>query len=68
MLILERIKGSVAVISGEDSEFTVSSEMITGCREGDVIVLSGDRYITDRAATGKRRREIISLQDSLWED
>ena len=68
MLILERIKGSVAVISGEDSEFTVSSEMITGCREGDVIVLSGDRYITDRAATKKRRREIISLQDSLWED
>lgn len=68
MLILERIKGSVAVISGEDSEFTVSSEMITGCREGDVIVLSGDRYITDRAATEKRRREIISLQNSLWED
>lgn len=68
MLILERIKGSVAVISGEDSEFTVPSEMITGCREGDVIVLSGDRYITDRAATEKRRREIISLQNSLWED
>lgn len=68
MLILERIKGNAAVISGEDSEFTVSSEMITGCREGDVIVFSGDRYITDRAATEKRQREIISLQNSLWED
>lgn len=68
MLILERIKGSVAVISGDDGEFTVSSEMIKGCREGDVVVLSGDRYITDRAATEKRRRDIISLQNSLWED
>lgn len=68
MLILERIKGSVAVISGDDGEFTVSSEMTAGCREGDVVVLSGDRYITDRAATEKRRREIISLQNSLWEE
>ncbi len=68
MLILERIKGSVAVISGDDGEFTVSAEMVTGCREGDVIVLSGDGYITDRAATEKRRRDIISLQNSLWEE
>ncbi len=68
MLILERIKGSVAVISGDDGDFTVSAEMVTGCREGDVVVLSGDRYITDRAATEKRRRDIISLQNSLWED
>lgn len=68
MLILERIKGSVAVISGDDGDFTVSAEMVTGCCEGDVIVLSGDRYITDRAATEKRRRDIISLQNSLWEE
>jgi hypothetical protein len=68
MLILERIKGSVAVISGDDGEFTVSAEMVKGCCEGDVVVLSGDRYITDRAATEKRRRDIISLQNSLWED
>ena len=67
MLILERITGSVAVISGDDGDFTVSAEMVTGCREG-VVVLSGDRYITDRAATEKRRRDIISLQNSLWED
>ena len=68
MLILERIKGSVAVISDDDGEFTVSAEMVTGCCEGDVVVLSCDRYITDRAATEKRRRDIISLQNSLWED
>ena len=68
MLILERIKGSVAVISGDDGEFTVPTEMVTGCCEGDVVILSGDSYITDRAATEKRRRDIISLQNSLWED
>lgn len=68
MLILERIKGSVAVISDDDGDFSVSTEMVTGCCEGDVVILSGDRYITDRAATEKRRRDIISLQNSLWED
>lgn len=68
MLILERIKGGVAVISGDEAEFSVSSELVKGCCVGDVIVLSGDRYITDRAATEKRRRDIISLQNSLWEE
>jgi hypothetical protein len=68
MLILERLSGGRAVISGDDSEFTVPSESVRGCREGDVIILSGDIYVTDKAATEKRRRDILSLQNSLWED
>lgn len=68
MLILERIQGDVAVISGDSGEFSVSSHMVKGCREGDVIILSDDVYITDDIATERRRKEILSLQNSLWDE
>lgn len=68
MLILERLRNDIAVISDDNGEFTISAEMICGCHEGDVILLSGDVYITDTKATEKRKNDILSLQDSLWED
>lgn len=67
MLILERVQGDMAVISGDSGEFTVSADMVKGCREGDVIILSNDVYITDEIATQMRRKEILSLQNSLWD-
>lgn len=67
MLILERLQGDVAVISGDSGDFSVSAHMVKGCREGDVIILSDDVYITDKAATELRRKEILSLQNSLWD-
>lgn len=67
MLILEKLRGDMAVISGDSGEFTVSSDMVKDCREGDVIILSNDVYITDEFATERRRKEILSLQNSLWD-
>lgn len=67
MLILEKVQGDMAVISGDSGEFTVSADMVKGCREGDVIILSNDVYITDETATEMRRKEILSLQNSLWD-
>lgn len=68
MLILERVQGDAAVISGDDGEFYVSANMVKGCREGDVVILSGDAYVTDDIATEKRLKDIISLQNSLWDE
>lgn len=68
MLILERLRGETAVISGDSGDFSVSAHMVKGCSEGDVIILSGDVYITDTIATEKRRKDIISLQNSLWDE
>lgn len=68
MLILERLRDDIAVISDDNGEFTVPAEMTAGCHEGDVIYLSGDVYVTDTAATKKRKTEIITLQNSLWEE
>lgn len=67
MLILEKVQGDMAVISGDSGEFSVSADMVKGCREGDVIILSDDVYITDDIATERRRKEILSLQNSLWD-
>lgn len=68
MLILERLRDDIAVISDDNGEFTVPAHMVTGCHEGDVIYLSGDVYLTNTAATEKRHMEILSLQNSLWEE
>ena len=68
MLILEKVQGDIAVISGDSGEFSDSADMVKGCREGDVIILSGDVYITDETATEMRRKEILSLQNSLWDE
>lgn len=68
MLILEKVQGDIAVISGDSGEFSVPSDMVKGCSEGDVIILSNDVYITDEAATEMRRKEILSLQNSLWDE
>lgn len=68
MLILEKLRGDMAVISGDSGEFSVSADIVKGCREGDVIILSGDVYITDETATEMRRKEILSLQNSLWDE
>lgn len=67
MITLERIYGGMAYISDGEKEYTVPCELLQGCREGDVLISDGGIYKTDNAATEKRRKDIIALQDSLWE-
>ena len=55
MLILDRITPDCAVIYDGDDRLTVPLSQLKGF------------YITDSIATAKRRRDIISLQNSLWE-
>ena len=68
MLILERLRGDMAVISEGDKEYTVPRSKVTGCHEGDVIILSDGKYSADKNATEKRRQKILALQNSLWEE
>lgn len=67
MIILERLLPHCAVITEDNRELTVSIDVVAGCREGDVLALINGKYVTDRAETEKRKKEIISLQNSLWE-
>ena len=43
-------------------------DVFGGIKEGDVLVRNSGKYAKDVKATENRRREIIKLQDSLWDD
>ena len=67
MLILEEILGDKAVIYRDDEKITVPIENVK-CREpGSVLHVRDGVYIKDEQATEQRRRDIINLQNSLWE-
>lgn len=68
MLILEKIIGETAVIMDNGSPVTVPKDMVRGCSVGDVLIMRDGCYITDKAATDERRKGIVSLQNSLWDD
>lgn len=67
MMILERLTPKEAVIYDGDKRLTVSRELVPESREGDVLILQNGAYLTDKAATEKRRHDITALQNSLWE-
>lgn len=67
MLILEEIHGDEAVIYRDEEKITVPLESVK-CREpGSVLLFREGVYIKDEQATEQRRRDIINLQNSLWE-
>lgn len=68
MLILERLDGGMAVIMDNDSPITVPKDKVIGCSVGDVLIMRDGCYITDKAATDERRKGIVNLQNSLWDD
>ncbi|MCH5193775.1 MAG: DUF3006 domain-containing protein [Oscillospiraceae bacterium] len=68
MLVIDRIEDGIAVIEEGDSRFEVPVSMLDGnVREGDVVTLENGVYVPDISATEKRRREILNLQNDLWE-
>jgi hypothetical protein len=69
MLTIEKIEGKIVVIEDGDSSFEADISLFDGkVREGDIVArLSNGRYKKDNAATEKRRKEIINLQNSLWD-
>lgn len=67
MLLLERITPEYALIYDGDEPVKVSPQLVAGCHEGDVLIKTEHGYAVDEKATADRRRDILALQDSLWE-
>lgn len=68
MMIIDRIEGKTVVIEDGDRYFNADISLFDGTvHEGDVIAERDGRYFADKAATKKRREDIIKLQNSLWE-
>lgn len=68
MLIIDRFEGDFAVIedSEKDKNINIRKEFIEdGAREGDVLALFETFYMIDRAATKKRREEILAFEKSI---
>ena len=68
MLIIDRIEDGIAVIEDDDSRFEVPVSMLgSDVKEGDAVILENGVYVPDNSAAEKRRREILKMQDDLWE-
>lgn len=73
MLTVDKIEGKIVRVEHSCDDGSVSySEMDISSfsgdiREGDILVSDGEVYSCDRTATEERRREILDLQNSLWE-
>ena len=66
--IIDRFEGAFAVCEDESGAFRniEKSKLPKGIRSGDVVVFEEGSVFVDRAASDKRRTEIIALQNSLW--
>ncbi|EOO71741.1 MULTISPECIES: DUF3006 domain-containing protein [Bacillus cereus group] len=66
--IIDRFEGDLAVI--EINSITIDvpkSKLPSTVKEGDVLIIENDTYTIDKNETEKRRREIQSLMDKLFD-
>lgn len=68
MLTIDRIEGKIVVADNDGEQIMLDISVFDGdVSEGDVIVeTSCGRYRVDKDMTDKRRKDIINLQNSLW--
>ena len=70
-ITVDRIEENIAVCETDNGDFIKIklSELPEKTGEGSVIiVLSDGKYVVDNKAREKRIREMLSLQDSFFED
>ncbi len=69
MLILERFEDRFAIIENGDKRLEVDiSSVAPEVKEGDVLIMINGRYVADKEATIRRRKEIISCKTDYGAD
>ncbi|MBR5681853.1 MAG: DUF3006 domain-containing protein [Ruminococcus sp.] len=70
MTVIDRFENGYAVLVNEKGSVSVpESELPPEAAEGDVVLLRGGRYVTDRKATEKKRKQVRErLQRLIKED
>ncbi len=61
MVMFDRFEGNMAVLYEDGKRFSVLRCEVPSSKEGDVLIKSGDIYITDKEETEKLRNENIRL-------
>lgn len=66
MLICDRFEEGFAVIYDDDRHFNVpESQVDTNVREGDAVVLSDGKYITDKSETERLKKQNLELMKKI---
>lgn len=67
--IIDRFEGNFAICEKENKEMIdiEIKNLPEGAKEGDILLISNNRIIIDKAATEKRKKHIETLMDQLWE-
>ena len=71
MIYLDRFEGNFAILeeeneNGETVVRNIERRLISeDCREGDVLIFNGERYISDVIATELRQAEMLDLLREL---
>lgn len=68
MLTIEKIEGKIVTVEDDDGSFNADISLFDGkIREGDVLTrLPDGHFIKNEKATEQRRKDILKLQNSLW--
>ncbi len=68
MLIISNISEGIAVIEDGEISFDIPAGALPDkAKEGDVILWENGEYLIDEKTTAERRKNIIEMQNNLWE-
>ena len=70
MTVIDRFENEYAVLVNENGTFSIpKSKLSPDAAEGDVILIQEGRYVIDKKATAKKRKQIyVKLQRLIKED
>ncbi|WP_277584275.1 DUF3006 domain-containing protein [Psychrobacillus antarcticus] len=67
--IVDRFEGNIVVIEINGHTQDISKDMVnTDVKVSDVVELVNGKWVSKKEQTDKRKKEIKSLMDSVWED
>lgn len=66
--IIDRFEGKYAVVELPDRTMKdiPRNKIPSQAKEGDVVVLKGDKILVDKEETARRRAEIEKLVEDIW--
>ena len=68
MLIISNISEGIAVIEDGEISFDIPAGALPdNAKEGDVILWENGEYLIDEKTTAEIRKNIIEMQNNLWE-
>lgn len=67
--IVDRFEGNIVVIEINGNTQDISKDMVNAdVKVSDVVELVNGKWVSKKEQTDKRKKEIKSLMDSVWED